>query len=219
MKKLVIFDLDGTLIDTLDDLRDSVNYALKEYGYPLKDREHIRQSIGNGVAMLVARCIPEGKDNPNYGEVLKKFKAHYSIHSEDQTHPYKGIIELLTRLKALGYKLAVCTNKINALANTMIKAMFPGAFEMIQGDDPSLKNKPSPDMIDKILNDLGCTKEEAIYVGDTNVDMQTAINSKLDYYLITYGYRTKEELLVQCPNSPMLDSLDELYEELKKQRF
>ncbi len=215
MKKLIIFDLDGTLIDTLDDLKNAVNYALINHGFPVVSKEHTRISIGNGVQKLIARCISQGESNPLYKDTLNTFIEYYSKHSEDLTKPYIGIKDVCLKLKKDGYKLAVCTNKVNDIANKMIRKMFDNIFDIIQGDQPPLRKKPYPDMIDKIISTLGYSKEETIYVGDTNVDEETAISSNLDYILVSYGYRTKDELLSMTKSRVIVDTMDELYNELK----
>ena len=215
MKKLIIFDLDGTLIDTLDDLKNSVNYAIEKYGYPLRTKEEIRKAIGNGVAVLVARSIPDGDQNPNYPEILKIFKEHYSIHSRELTGPYEGITEVLKGVRSAGFMTAVATNKVHPIAVEIINDFFPNCFDYILGDVAGRPNKPAPDMIEKILEDLHLTKEESIYVGDTNVDEQTALNSKVDYVLVSYGFRTKEEILEQCKCRTIIESTEKLLEHLK----
>lgn len=215
MKKLLIFDLDGTLIDTLDDLKNAVNYALIAENFPQKDKEHIRKSIGNGVAVLVSRCIPDGMNNPEYKNTLDLFKQHYSIHHSDNTKPYPNVMEALINLKSRGYKLAVATNKLAEVARILIENMYPGMFDYVQGDEKGMDRKPAPMMIESLCKRFGVSKKEAFYIGDTNVDMETAINSQVDYVLVTYGYRTKEELKAQCPDSPTIDSILDLDEYLK----
>ena len=210
MKKLLIFDLDGTLIDTLEDLKNAVNYGLKIRNYPKKSKEDVRKAIGNGVAVLVARCIPNGMDNPDYPLVLSEFRKYYSIHHSDCTIPYPGVLNVLINLKSQGYKLAVATNKLIDISRILIENMYPNIFDYVQGDEPGMQRKPAPMMIESLCRRFKVDKNETFYIGDTNVDMETAINSKIDYVLVTYGYRTKDELKVQCPNSPTIDSINEL---------
>lgn len=215
MKKLIIFDLDGTLIDTLDDLKNSVNYALEKYGYPLRTKEDIRKAIGNGVAVLVARSLEGGDSNPDYPEILRIFKDHYLVHSRDLTGPYPGIKNMLKEVRSAGFLTAVATNKVHEIAVELINDEFPNSFNYILGDVKGRPNKPAPDMIEKILADLGVSKEDSIYVGDTNVDEQTALNSKLDYVLVSYGFRTREEILNTCVGKTIVDSVEELQNYLK----
>ena len=215
MKKLLIFDLDGTLIYTLEDLKNAVNHALKLRNYPEKSIEHIRKAIGNGVAKLVARSIPDGDANPDYPDTLKDFRAYYSVHSLDNTIPYPGVLEALINLKEEGYILTVATNKLTDIARPMINGFYPGLFDFIQGDEPGMDRKPAPMMIETLCQKFGVDKADAFYIGDTNVDMQTAENSGVDYVLVTYGFRTKEELAEQCPGRPTIDSINDLSEYLK----
>ena len=194
MKKLLIFDLDGTLLYTLSDLTNAVNYALDHFHYPLKSEEEIRKAIGNGVAVLMSRCLENGFDNPNYDEALKLFRKHYSEHYMDNTHPYDGMLGALIMLKKHGYRLAVVTNKINEIANRLINHFFPNIFDIIQGDTKELKKKPSNEMVYHVLDELKISIKDSCYIGDTNVDYETAVNSKMDVLLVTYGFRTKEEM-------------------------
>ncbi len=215
MKKLLIFDLDGTIIDTLDDLKNAVNHALLLKNYPERTREQVRKAIGNGVAKLIARSIPNNEDNVDYPDTLKAFREYYTIHYADYTKPYPNVHETLINLKQEGYILAVATNKLTDIARVLIEKLYPNVFDFIQGDEAGMDRKPAPMMVESICKRFSINKEDAFYIGDSNVDMETAINSKVDYVLVTYGYRTKEELDVQCPNSPTIDSISELPEYLK----
>ena len=216
MKKLLIFDLDGTLIDTLEDLKNSVNYALNLHHFPLKTKEDIRKAIGNGVAKLVARSIPQNEANPEYLATLSDFRKHYSENSCVFTKPYEGMSKVLINLKSKGYILTVATNKLSAIARPMINSFFPDIFDYIQGDEPDMDRKPAPMMVESLCKRFGVNKEEAFYIGDTNVDMETAVNSKVGFVLVTYGYRTKEELKKQCPGQPTIDTVEELVDYLRK---
>ena len=217
MKKLIIFDLDGTLLDTLADLQSSVNFSLTKYGFPLKSREEVRQAIGNGVAKLMERCIPNGLANPRYSDCFADFKKHYSQHYDDGTFPYEGMPEVVKSLKKLGYKTAVATNKIDRLAHELIDKHFPNCFDYVLGDIDGVPKKPNSDMIINILHYFSLDKEDAIYIGDTNVDEETAINSGLDYVLVSYGYRTPEEIKNTCICRTLLSSPDEVLKYFKKQ--
>lgn len=207
MKKLLIFDLDGTLLNTLDDLANAVNHALTVFGYENKSKEFVRKAIGNGVAVLISRCIENGMDNPNYKDVLSTFRKHYFSHYLDNTIPYENMLHTLTNLKKHGYKLAVVSNKIHEVTSNLITHYFPGIFDMIQGDVPTLNKKPNPDMVNRVLNELKIGNDEACYIGDTNVDYETAKNSNIDVLLVTYGYRTKEEMKEYHFDCPTVDSV------------
>ena len=217
MKKLLIFDLDGTLINTLIDLKNSVNYALNILNYPLRTTEQIRQAIGNGVAKLVARSLPGQENNKDYKEALKIFREYYSTHSTINTVPYEGVKETLINLKNEGYLLAVATNKLTSIARPLIEDFYKGLFDYVQGDEEGMDKKPAPMMIETICKKLNVNKVDAFYIGDTNIDMETAINSNVDYVLVTYGYRTKDELKVMCPNKPTIDDIKDLPNYLKSE--
>ena len=211
MKKLLIFDLDGTLLNTLRDLSSAVNYALETFCYEKKSEEHVRKSIGNGVAVLISRCLPNGFDNPHYEEVLKTFRNYYSNHYLDNTLPYENMGDTLLNLKKKGYLLAVVSNKINAISNDLINHFFPNIFSIVQGDTKEMKKKPDAEMGNHVLDVLKIDRKDAIYIGDTNVDYETAINSKMDVLLVTYGFRNQEEMDVYNINCERVDSVEELY--------
>ena len=215
MKKLLIFDLDGTLVDTLVDLKNAVNHALLLKNNPERSLEQIRKAIGNGVAKLVARSIPNGTDNPDYEYTLSEFRKYYSVHSNDFTKPYPGVLNQLINLKSQGYIIAVATNKLTDIARPLLEGFYPHIFDFIQGDEPGMDRKPAPMMVESLCQRFNISKKDAFYIGDTNVDMETAENSGVDYVLVTYGFRTKEELKEQCPGRPTIDSIDELDEYLK----
>ena len=209
-KKLIIFDLDGTLFDTVKDLNKAVNYALSQFGFEQRTILQTRNDIGNGVAVLIARSIPNGRENTHYDECLSVFKAYYREHYFDLSLPYNGVIETLLELKKRDYTLAVVSNKFNEGANKMIKHFFKDIFVIIQGENPPLRTKPSSDMVDYVLNKLDIKREQALYVGDTEVDYQTAINSSLDVVLVSYGYRTREQLEEKIKNASIIDAPNEL---------
>ena len=210
MKKLLIFDLDGTLVDTLVDLKNAVNHALLLKNYPERSLEQIRKAIGNGVAKLVARSIPNGTDNPDYPETLAEFRKYYSVHSVDFTKPYPGVLDTLINLKSQGYIIAVATNKLTDIARPLLEGFYPNIFDYIQGDEPGMDRKPAPMMVESLCARFNVEKKDAFYIGDTNVDMETAENSGVDFVLVTYGFRTKDELAEQCPGRPTIDHIEEL---------
>lgn len=212
MKKLIIFDLDGTLIDTLTDLQMSVNFALGKFHYPNRSLEQVRKDIGNGVAKLIERSISAGILDENYSKILQIFEEHYRENYANFTRPYDGVYDLLLRLKEEGYIVTVATNKIVDVAKHLLDKLYPGVFYHIQGDAPCIKKKPDPMMIDELIKFYGVSKEETLYVGDTNVDEQTALGAKVDYVLVTYGYRTKEEIKNMCQCTHLVDNTEELYQ-------
>jgi len=189
----VIFDLDGTLLDTLDDLTGAVNAALSYYGYPKRTREEIRSFIGNGVRKLMERSIPEGKDNPDYEAALSYFRDYYRQHNRDETKPYDGVLSLLKRLKAEGISTAVASNKFHVAVNELCYSYFGKLLTTAFGEDEEhgIKRKPNPDMVLAALDALGVSPEKALYVGDSEVDAQTAKNAGLDCVLVSWGFREK----------------------------
>ena len=167
MKKLLIFDLDGTLLDTLVDLKNAVNHALLLKNYPERSLEQIRKAIGNGVAKLVARSIPNGTDNLDYPNTLSEFRKYYTIHSNDFTKPYPGVLDALINLKSQGYLLTVATNKLTIVARPLLEGFFPNIFNFIQGDEEGMDRKPAPMMIDTICKKYNVEKKDTFYIGDT----------------------------------------------------
>lgn len=215
MKKVIIFDLDGTLLDTLDDLRMSVNFALSKYNYPLRTREHVRKDIGNGVEMLMKRSVLRGFLDENYENCLALFREYYKEKYNVHTHPYAGGYELVKKLKNEGYIVTVATNKIYSVAKDLLDTNYPGLFTYFQGDQKGIKKKPDSQMIEEIINHFGVTKEEVVYIGDTNVDEETALNAGVTYGLVTYGYRTIEEIKKSCITTTLLKNTEDIYNFIK----
>lgn len=216
-KKLLFFDLDGTLINTLEDLNRATNVGLEKYGYPLRSLEETRNDIGNGVKKLIERSIPGGKDNPDYLGVFNEFRSYYITHYFEYSKPYKNTQETLSFLKNKGYKLAIVSNKFDEGAKKLVTTFFPNIFDAIQGSIDTLNYKPYPDLVNKVLNKLNIDNKDALYIGDTEVDYETAINSNLDIILVTYGYRKKEQLLEKIKNPPLLiNDISELINYLSK---
>lgn len=213
--KTIIFDLDGTILDTLDDLKTAVNYALAFYSLPQKDREFVRKAIGNGTTILIKRCTPSSLNDIERQRVFDVFKEYYLSHYADYTRPYEGINGLLNKLKDK-VTLAVVSNKDNDLTNKIINKEFPNCFDIIQGSYLDHPKKPDPYLINKILNENNINKEDCLYIGDTNIDKESATNAGLPYLLVNYGYRTKEELEKMCPEDTTISSVDELYNEILK---
>ena len=213
--KTVIFDLDGTILDTLEDLKNAVNHALNFYNYPEKDLEYVRKAIGNGTQVLIKRCTPCTISEEDYRKVFNEFKSYYLSYYADATRPYEGIKDLLGALKGKCL-IAVVSNKDNDLTQNLINKEFPGLFDIIQGSYFDRPKKPDPYLFDKILDENSIKKEDCLYIGDTNVDKESAINAGLDYRLVSYGYRTKEELEKMCPNDTPFSSVKELSNYLLK---
>jgi phosphoglycolate phosphatase len=197
MKKIdtVIFDLDGTLLDTLDDLTDSVNYAMEQYGLPEHSTEEVRRFVGNGVAKLIERAIPQGIENSRYEQILDTFKEHYALHCEEKTKAYDGILDMLAQLKTKGYRLAVVSNKFDGAVKKLIHEYFGQYISVAIGESASVQKKPAPDTVYQALQELSADASKAVYVGDSEVDLTTAVNSKMLCVSVTWGFRTRQQLL------------------------
>lgn len=189
----VIFDLDGTLLNTLEDLKDSVNYALGEMGMPLCSLEEVRCYVGNGVRRLMELAVPEGEQNPQFENTFEIFKKHYSIHCNDKTVPYPGVMELLARLKEQGYKTAIVSNKYYDAVQELKKLYFEEFITVAIGEKEGIRRKPAPDTVITALKELESDRKHAIYVGDSEVDIATAENAGMECIAVTWGFRTKEE--------------------------
>ncbi len=216
MKKVIIFDLDGTLLDTLEDLQKAVNFALSHFDYPLRTLEQVRKDIGNGVAKLMERSTPNGLDNPNYTKALEIFKEYYGKNYNVHTHAYFGMLDVVKELKKDGFIVTVATNKIIDVAKELLDIHYPDQFDFIQGDAVGVHKKPHSDMINNIINHYKVANKDILYVGDTNVDEETALNGKVDYVLVTYGYRTKEEIKNSCVCTNLVNTPEELLNFIRK---
>ena len=197
MYSTYIFDLDGTLLDTLGDLAASVNYALRTYGMPERSLDEVRRFVGNGVRLLMERAVPDGADNPQFDTVFATFRQHYMEHSLDTTRPYEGIPEMLAALKARGCRLAVVSNKMMAATQELIRHFFPDTIEVAIGEHEAegIRKKPAPDTVFAALRQLGVGEEGAVYVGDSDVDIETAHNAGLPCISVLWGFRDREFLL------------------------
>ena len=190
-----IFDLDGTLLSTLNDLAASTNYALRWAGMPERSVEEIRMFVGNGVKLLMERAIPDGINNPKFEETYAKFREHYMEHNLDTTRPYDGIPELLRELKGRGKKLAIVSNKFYAATQELAKYFFPDTIEIAIGERDNIRKKPAPDTVLEALKQLNASKAGAVYIGDSDVDIMTAQNCELPCISVLWGFRDKEFLI------------------------
>ena len=192
-----IFDLDGTLLDTLTDLEASTNYALRTHGMPEHTIDEVRRFVGNGVRKLMERAVPDGTDNPLFDEAFATFRQHYMEHSLDTTRPYEGVPEMLAALKAKGCHLAVVSNKMMAATQELCRHFFPETIEVAIGENEAegIRKKPAPDTVIAALRQLGVGEEGAVYVGDSDVDIDTARNSNLPCISVLWGFRDRDFLL------------------------
>ena len=193
-KKLYIFDLDGTLVDTVVDLNAGINYALNKHGYPTRSVEHTAHAIGNGIFVTLLRSLPL-EDPEAANKLLPDFRAYYREHYLDNSVRYRGMLNTLKTLKKQGHLLAVATNKLNEIAQNMINTLYPNIFDIIQGDEDNLPKKPDPTIINSIIQDLVIEKENVIYVGDSEVDILTARNAEIQLVLVDYGFHRSDEFL------------------------
>ncbi len=193
--KAVIFDLDGTLLNTLDDLADSVNFALSQFSLPTRTKEETRLSVGNGIGRLIELSIPHGKDNPLYDAVLDKFTKYYFENSDKKTAPYCGISELLAELKSKGITVGVVSNKFDAAVKALCEKYFPSLIDIAVGESASVRRKPYPDSLLKAIDSLGLLPSDCIYVGDSETDVMTAAAANIPCISVLWGFRDKETLI------------------------
>lgn len=207
----VIFDLDGTLLDTLEDLRSSVNHALRTFGLPERSLEEIRSFVGNGVRNLMLKAVPGGADEPRFEEIFAEFKRWYAVHWREVTCPYEGVVELVQELHRRGLKLAVVSNKSDAEVKKLCEEFFGGLLHCVRGEVTGVPRKPAPDSILLTLESLGVSREQALYVGDSEVDARTARNAQVALAAVTWGFRSREELSAEGA-TVFVDSPAELLE-------
>lgn len=189
-----IFDLDGTLLNTLEDLKNSANYAMQMMGYPTHTTDEIRRFVGNGIAMLIKRAVPDGTSKENEDKALKFFKAHYAEHLNDNTTPYDGIVEMIGELKKRGCKTAVVTNKNDDAAKELVKKYFGTLFNCVVGHTDALASKPDPAAVNVAMEELAAQKNSTIFIGDSDVDVMTAHNAGLKCIGVLWGFRDEETL-------------------------
>lgn len=191
----VIFDLDGTLLDTLEDLTDSVNYALEKYGLPLRTLEEIRSFVGNGLRNLMTQAIEAGENHPLFEEIFMFFRDYYRTHCNIKTAPYEGIMELMKELKGRGIKMAIVSNKFDAGVKVLNEKFFAEYTDVALGEREGIRRKPAPDSIEEVLRILNVEKEHALYVGDSDVDIETAENADIRCISVSWGFRDENFLL------------------------
>lgn len=191
---MIIFDLDGTLLNTAKDLEIALNYALKEHNLPLKNEQETLSLLGNGIDMLVAGAIPNGKSNPKFSEIFATFKSYYSEHLNDNTAPYEGIIPLLKVLQQKGIKMGIVSNKFDEGVKALAKKFFSGLINHAQGVTDTVKKKPAPDAVFALIKAQHAEQEANIYVGDSEVDIATANNAGVPCISVSWGFRSKTTL-------------------------
>lgn len=207
--KAVLFDMDGTLLDTLEDLCDSTNHALAQMGYPLRDIEEIRRFIGNGAEKQIRRAVPEGTSEGKIMETLAAFRAYYQDHCQIKTKVYDGLLDVLSELKEKGVKMAVVSNKPDAAVKKLSREYFGDRLDYAIGPSDGVRCKPYPDMAEEALKALGVEKKDAVFVGDSEVDVQTGLNAGLDVIAVSWGFRSRE-VVIEAGAKMIADDASEL---------
>ena len=194
MYKAIVFDLDGTLLDTLDDLANATNATLQAFGYPLRTREEVRRFVGNGAKLLLSRA--SGEKEEDCEEMLAYFKKYYGEHCKEETKPYEGIMPLLEELKRRGYLTAVVSNKPDGAVKLLAEEYFSGYLQKAVGEKESegIRKKPAPDSLFAVMKAFGAEKKEILFVGDSEVDIQTAENAEVDCVSVSWGFKEEEFL-------------------------
>ena len=191
----IIFDMDGTVLNTLDDLTDSVNYVFSKFGLPARSRDEYRQFFGNGIGYAMKCAAPEGTPDSLIEEMIPVFKEYYDIHCLDKTGPYDGIIDLMKELWDSGYKMAIVSNKIDSAVKELNERFFSEYVSVAIGERPGVNRKPAPDTVFAALAELGSSTDEAVYIGDSEVDLMTAKNSNLPCIAVLWGFRDRDFLI------------------------
>ena len=210
----VIFDLDGTLLNTLEDLADSTNFALDAHGFPERSLEELRRFVGNGVGNLIRRAVPAGASPEETERCLADFKAYYLANMQQKTRPYPGIPELLKALQTQGCQTAVVSNKFDGAVKGLCRDYFGTLLPVVLGERPGLRKKPAPDLVISCLEALQVPASGAVYVGDSDVDIQTAANAGLPCLSVTWGFRDRQFLL-EHGASALVDTPEELLERIR----
>lgn len=193
--KLAIFDMDGTILNTIDDLAASLNAVLEKSGFPTRTMDEVISFVGDGLRTLIERGVPDGSDSETVDRVLADFKAYYAVHCADRTAPYDGIIELLKNLRTNGCMTAVVSNKVDDAVQELCKKYFDGLFDYAVGERSGILRKPAPDSVNEVLEKLNVSRENAVYIGDSEVDIKTAENAGMDSIIVEWGFRERDFLL------------------------
>lgn len=212
-KKLFIFDLDGTLLNTIDDLHSSVNATLARFGYPARTKEEVLSFVGNGYVPLLTLALPKAVCEEHFDEVVAYFKKYYAEHSREKTCPFQGIENVLDQITAKGGMLAVLSNKGDAQVKELVQYYFGNRFQVVLGERAGIRKKPYPDSVEETLKTLGVHKSDAVYIGDSEVDVQTAKNADTDCVCVDWGFRSRD-CLEKAGASVIVSSMDELLQVL-----
>ena len=207
--KGVIFDMDGTILNTIEDLLNATNFALLKNGFPTHTVEEEYYFVGNGLRKTVERALPADVSPETADAVYEDMVAYYSVHSEDHTRPYDGIVDVIQKLREKGLKTAVVSNKADFAAKALVEKFFPDCFDEVMGETEGFALKPDRAMVDEVLRRMGIQHDEAVYVGDSNVDLMTAKNSGLDCISVSWGFRQKH-VLKELGAQTIIDTPEEL---------
>lgn len=213
--KAVLFDMDGTVLNTLGDLAAAVNHTLREFSMPERSIAEVAAALGNGAAYLIAHTVPDGTPKELTDKVLAAYAPYYDAHCDILTGPYDGIVPLMEKLRDRGVKLTVISNKQDTAVKPLAEKYFPGLLEIAVGESAEVRRKPNPDAVLAALRHIGVEREDAIYVGDTEVDLQTARNAGMECASVDWGFRTREQL-VEIGAEHIFDTVQELEEYLLK---
>ena len=214
-KRYAIFDLDGTLLDTLDDLTDSMNYMLGKHNFPLRTRDEVRNFVGNGVRKLVERAVPpEYKaDDEFIDKFYNDFSLYYNSHSDVKTSPYPGTLDMLDKLLENGFDIAIVSNKIDYAVKSLSSKFFGGRIRSAIGEKPSIRHKPEPDMVFMAMEEMGANKMDSIYIGDSEVDIETARNAGIPCVSVLWGFKDRK-FLEESGATMFVHSMEELTKNL-----
>lgn len=209
--KLAIFDMDGTILNTLEDLTDSVNHILTIHDYPIRTINEVKSFLGNGILRLIQLAVPENANisTETLNSLYNEFIEYYKIHNQDKTTAYDGVKELIIQLKSVGYKTAVVSNKVDVAVKQLCIKYFDGLFDYSVGERTGIQKKPAPDSVVEVLNKLQVANTDAVYIGDSEVDIATAKNSKMDSIIVSWGFREKD-FLYSMGAATIVDSPDEI---------
>lgn len=208
-KKLYIFDMDGTILNTIDDIAGAINYVLDMHGYPRHTVDEVKSFVGNGLKRALELSLPDGVAGDVLNQLFTELVAYYNEHSNIMTRPYEGIVEVIHKLREQGKIVAVVSNKRVEAVRDLCDIYFAGCFDMALGDQDGIARKPAPDMTNMVIEHYGILKDKCVYIGDSDVDLMTARNTEIDCIAVTWGFRTRE-FLVEHGAEIIIDSPWEL---------
>lgn len=210
---LAVFDMDGTILDTLDDLTNTLNLSLEEEGMPPRTRDEVRSFVGNGVGKLLERVVPQGTTEEEMAALAGAFRKNYAVHCADKTKPYDGVPELIAALRERGVKTAVVSNKVDFAVRQLAENYFPGLFDIAVGEREGVRRKPAPDSVNEVMRTLDIPRGRTVYIGDSDVDADTAANAGVDFVGVEWGFRPRE-VLVEHGAKVTVKSAEELLEKI-----